>query len=219
MSKAATIYAKIARVMDEVSIIPKNGYNKHFGYNYVKEEDLVEMLRPILVKHGLVFIPNVVEQQRNGELTKVNMEFTLADVDTGEVVKSNFWGEGQDKNDKGLYKAYTGATKYFLMKTFQSQLEMTPKLEKYLRVKINSVETSGHHSHRVIPKGHLKVNNRVLNDHPRGNSRVMAKERHKANLREVLKDSLKSHPKISHKVKDRLKPSHKITAMKSSQVG
>ena len=116
---SGSIYAKISKVTDEVSVIPKNGYNGHFNYNYVREDDIIEMVRPILVKHGLVYVPNVVEQQRNGEFTKVNLEFTLADVDSGETLKSNFWGEGQDKNDKGLYKAYTGATKYFLMKTFQ----------------------------------------------------------------------------------------------------
>jgi hypothetical protein len=104
--------------MSQVSRVPKNGYNSFHKYNYATESDFTESIRPILLEAGLAFFSNVLEQEREGEFTKVKMEFILADVETGEVLKSTYWGEGQDKGDKGLYKAYTGATKYFLMKTF-----------------------------------------------------------------------------------------------------
>jgi hypothetical protein len=39
-------------------------------------------------------------------------------ADTGETLTSIYKGEGEDEGDKGLYKAYTGATKYFLTKNF-----------------------------------------------------------------------------------------------------
>jgi len=118
MSQQKSIFAKIGKVMSQVSRVPKNGYNKFHQYNYATESDLTESIRPILQESGLAFFSSVIEQSREGEFTKVQMEFTLADMDTGEVLKSTYWGEGQDKGDKGLYKAYTGATKYFLMKTF-----------------------------------------------------------------------------------------------------
>lgn len=118
MPEAKTIFSKIAKVMEKVSKVPKNGYNSFHKYNYATESDLTESIRPILLESGLAFFSSVLEQERDGEFTKVKMEFTLADVDTGEVLKSIYWGEGQDKGDKGLYKGYTGATKYFLMKTF-----------------------------------------------------------------------------------------------------
>jgi hypothetical protein len=113
-----SIFPKIAKVMSQVSRVPKNGYNSFHKYNYATESDLTESIRPILQEAGLAFFSNVLDQSREGEFTKVQMEFTLADIETGEVMKSIYWGEGQDKGDKGLYKAYTGATKYFLMKTF-----------------------------------------------------------------------------------------------------
>jgi hypothetical protein len=118
MSEQKNIFSKIAKVMSQVNRVPKNGYNSFHKYNYATESDLTESIRPILLEAGLAFFSNVVEQEREGEFTKVKMEFTLADIETGEVLKSTYWGEGQDKGDKGLYKAYTGATKYFLMKTF-----------------------------------------------------------------------------------------------------
>lgn len=118
MSEIQSIYKKIGKVMSAVVRVPKNGYNSFHKYNYTTESDLTESIRPILQEAGLAFFSNVLEQEREGEFTKVKMEFTLADMDSGEVIKSTYWGEGQDKGDKGLYKAYTGATKYFLMKTF-----------------------------------------------------------------------------------------------------
>jgi hypothetical protein len=118
MSELKSIFPKIAKVMSQVSRVPKNGYNSFHKYNYATESDLTESIRPILLEAGLAFFSNVLEQERDGEFSKVKMEFILADVETGEVLKSTYWGEGQDKGDKGLYKAYTGATKYFLMKTF-----------------------------------------------------------------------------------------------------
>lgn len=118
MTGLKSIYPKMAKVMSQVSRVPKNGYNSFHKYNYATESDLTESIRPILLDAGLVFFSNVLEESRDGEFTKVKMEFTLADVETGETLKSTYWGEGQDKGDKGLYKAYTGATKYFLMKTF-----------------------------------------------------------------------------------------------------
>lgn len=114
----ASLYVKIAKVMSQVSRVKKNGYNAFHKYNYATESDLTESIRSILFEAGLAFFSSVIEQERDGEFTKVKMEFTLADVETGEALTSSYWGEGQDKGDKGLYKAYTGATKYFLMKTF-----------------------------------------------------------------------------------------------------
>lgn len=104
--------------MSQVSRVPKNGFNNFHKYAYTTESDLTESIRPILLEAGLAYFSTVLEQSREGEFTKVKMEFTLADTENGEVLKSVYWGEGQDKGDKGLYKAYTGATKYFLMKTF-----------------------------------------------------------------------------------------------------
>lgn len=113
-----TIYAKIAKAMAQVERVPKTGYNSFHKYAYATETDLTESIRPILTECGLAFFSSVLEQSREGEFTKAKMEFTVADTETGECIKSTYWGEGQDKGDKGLYKAYTGATKYFLMKTF-----------------------------------------------------------------------------------------------------
>lgn len=112
------LYGKLATVMKAIKRIPKDGYNSFHKYHYTTEATLSEHIRDILVDNGIAFFSSVEEQERNGEFTKVKMRFIIADIETGETLESVYWGEGQDKGDKGLYKAYTGATKYFLMKTF-----------------------------------------------------------------------------------------------------
>lgn len=115
----ASLYRKIAKVTKEVGRVPKNGRNDFHKYNYATESDITDALRDLLADNGLAFLPpSVAEYETQGELTKVKMLFGLADCETGEVYEFTVWGEGQDKGDKGGYKAYTGAVKYALMKTF-----------------------------------------------------------------------------------------------------
>ena len=125
----AILYKKIAAVTAAVSRIPKNGFNSFHRYKYATESDITDGLRELLTANGLAFLPPSVlayertsTQKKDGspgdDLTRVQMQFELGCADTGEVYSSIMWGEGQDSGDKGFYKAYTGAVKYFLMKTF-----------------------------------------------------------------------------------------------------
>lgn len=117
MSNKAKLYQKLARLQSAVSMIPKTGKNKHQNYTYVEEGVLLDHIRPLLLENGLVFFSNVLETAKEGKFVQVKMEFTLADIETGEELKLHYWGEGMDGGDKAYYKAYTGATKYFFMKT------------------------------------------------------------------------------------------------------
>lgn len=117
------IFKKMAKVMEKISRVPKNGKNKFFNYDYVTEADLTDHIRPILAEEGVAFTSTVLETskvptEKDGMLSTVKMLFRLIDADDGSSIESVFLGEGIDKGDKGFYKAYTGCTKYFLMKTF-----------------------------------------------------------------------------------------------------
>lgn len=123
----ATLYRKIAAVTAAVSRIPKNGENTFHRYKYATESDITDGLRELLKENGLAFLPpSVISWERDetadnpktGPRTRVQVQFAIGCCDTGEVFTAMLWGEGQDTSDKGFYKAYTGAVKYFLMKTF-----------------------------------------------------------------------------------------------------
>jgi len=116
---------KMAKVLGEIHTIPKEGFNAHFNYKYVREDTLTEVIRPLLAKWGvsLVFGAVKVEDLATGDdrgtWTRIWCKFTLMDCD-GHKMSVLCPGEGTDAKhpDKALYKAMTGATKYFLYKTF-----------------------------------------------------------------------------------------------------
>ena len=113
-----SLYKKLLAVLSEVDRIPKNGHNAHFNYDYVLDADLVDHIRPLMVKHNLLMLPNVEETTQNGNIATAKMRYRFIDPETGDSEDVFFTGQGQDTGDKGYYKAYTGAEKYCLMKTF-----------------------------------------------------------------------------------------------------
>jgi hypothetical protein len=111
---------KLCKVLAEIHSIPKEGFNAHFQYKYVTEDTLTERIRPLLAKHGLCLVfGSKILPSPGPNRTQVACTFHLLDVDGNELI-TEVVGEGKDGNhqDKALYKAYTGATKYFLYKTF-----------------------------------------------------------------------------------------------------
>jgi len=134
----ASLFRKIAQVMGEVGNVPKNGYNSFHKYKYVQEADLVEAIRMKLAAHNVAVIPSlgdVVERpcksgSKDSIVTTARVAFTFVDGDTGAMFKSEWAGQGEDPTDKGLYSAYTGALKYFLMKTFLVSTGDDPERDK-----------------------------------------------------------------------------------------
>lgn len=122
----AKLFGKMAKVLGEVSRVPKNGRNDFHRYDYVTESDLVDSLRGLMAKNGIAFFVSCEDEpiridmgdSKNGPVTRVKMVAHFGCSETGETMSITFYGEGQDKGDKGVYKAYTGAIKYMLMKTF-----------------------------------------------------------------------------------------------------
>lgn len=126
------IFQKMNAVTSAVERIPKRGHNKFHNYDYILEADIVDGVRQPLLDNGLTIIPSVVEREtermktadgdgrvKEYNIRRVLVEFTIVDDDDPTVtIQSRWWGEGIDALDKGFYKAYTGAQKYFFTKTF-----------------------------------------------------------------------------------------------------
>lgn len=117
----ATLYRKIAEVMAAVDRLPKTGWNDFHKYHYVTEADLVEAVRGLLAERQVAILPSAHTVEWGGPKGTVTLfrgTFTFVDGETGASVSCKWAGTGDDPSDKGLYKAYTGALKYFLLKTF-----------------------------------------------------------------------------------------------------
>jgi len=134
MSETATknkpnLYKKLLDIMAEADRIEKDGHNVHFNYDFVSESHTVEVLRNLFVKHGIEPLPSVLfawqesreMQTKDGMRTDLHsyvfMQYRFVDVETGEETTTQWIGEGVDSQDKGFYKAMTGAQKYCLLKT------------------------------------------------------------------------------------------------------
>ena len=126
------LYAKLLSIQSKVRGLKKNeeAGQGASGYKYVNGSKVLDVLRPLMDKEGLLLIPQVdsIEneridyQTRNGGksemLSKVMMTFTWVDVETSETLPVKFGANGMNNWDKGLGSALTYAERYFLLKFF-----------------------------------------------------------------------------------------------------
>jgi|SRR6185437_13020091 len=112
---------KLAEACDAVGGIEKTGENKQQGYKYVKAADVAKAIRHELFKRGVVILQNeqkpewVEFETKSGTVMKecrLAIEYIIKD--SAESISVVGYGVAMDAGDKAIYKAKTGATKYFL---------------------------------------------------------------------------------------------------------
>lgn len=137
--RPTTIYGKLALIMGLVGQVKKSGRNEFHKYSYPKEQDVSEAVRPLLSELGLWiwwslysdpekgFLPHQrlnISRRRDGETTEADsltvlcFQFRFVDSEGVMTEPQIVMQYGDDTSDKGINKAYTGAFKYFLMKSF-----------------------------------------------------------------------------------------------------
>lgn len=113
----------LAAAQSEFKIVGTSGENKFDKYTYAKLEDYVAAIKPILPKHGLSILTSVDEvlplddrtTKNGGTEHAVRVKITARLMhSSGEWIEAGGIGEGQDRSDKSVYKAITGARKYAL---------------------------------------------------------------------------------------------------------
>ena len=127
MPETKNILKKIAAVMSMTTEVAKGGYNTAQGYKFAQDVDVINAVREHLVANNVVVLPEVTSVRETPittgkgtpmTLTTVSLNMRLVDADSGEEVVTSMAGQGTDTGDKGIYKAITGAVKYFILKTF-----------------------------------------------------------------------------------------------------
>ena len=105
--------------------VQKDKKNEHSKYSYLSEAKYKELFTQLLAEHGLELTSSCEEEKEIQTGHKsfgcgrvVTWQFTLTDIDTGYYEESYVTAEGWDSGDKAIYKAHTGALKYFLANTF-----------------------------------------------------------------------------------------------------
>lgn len=114
----ASLYAKIARVMGEIGTVEERGHHGQ-GYTYVTDGDMYNAVRAIMAKHNLAMLPpRLLGQRVEKDGTYIDIEFTLADGNTGATEVTPWFARLQNSSDKAIHAAMTMCVKYFLKYTF-----------------------------------------------------------------------------------------------------
>lgn len=120
--KEKLIYKKIIAAMREIQPIAKDEVNTDGNYKYRSIEAVMGGVSSILKKHGLIYLPTVVNRESrllSGVMTRtvITVRYDIYAED-GSSVSCCVVGEGQDMYDKSSSKAMTAAWKTMLCQVF-----------------------------------------------------------------------------------------------------
>lgn len=120
------IYESITALMQDIPAVGKEKRNKEQGFLYRGIDDVMNALQPLLTKHKIFVVPEVLEQKREERMTKngkgllyslLTIKYTFFAED-GSSVSAVVVGEGMDMADKASNKAMAVAFKYAMFQVF-----------------------------------------------------------------------------------------------------
>jgi len=126
VSDTKKIFEAISGIMSEIGAIGKDKVNTQQNFKYRGVDDVMNALQPILVKHGVFVVPEIVEQTREERTSKngatliysvCKIKYTFYATD-GSSVTAVIVGEGMDSGDKATNKAMAIAFKYACFQVF-----------------------------------------------------------------------------------------------------
>lgn len=114
--KTLNVHQRLAAAMGDVDYIQKE---KKQGMNYtiVSHDAVTAKVRPVLLKHGIVYYPVRCEHVHNGNRAECSLTVRFVNVDEpADFFDVPTFGYGIDPQDKGPGKAMSYAVKYALLK-------------------------------------------------------------------------------------------------------
>lgn len=123
---SGTIYECMGAIMRDMVAIGKDSTNAQQGFKYRSIDAVYNALQPLLAKHGVFTVPEVLDKTRDERtnskgtvlaFTCLRMKYTFHAPD-GSFVSCVVEGEGMDSGDKSSNKAMAVAHKYALLQTF-----------------------------------------------------------------------------------------------------
>lgn len=127
---AQNIYQRLAAVMGEVDYIQKDK-KQGMRYSIVSHDVVTAKVRPLLLKHGIVYPVSVLEHWQDGNMTGAKVEVAFVNIDDpSDRIVVNAFGHGIDDQDKGPGKAVSYAVKMALLKTLGLETGDDPDLDQ-----------------------------------------------------------------------------------------
>jgi hypothetical protein len=116
MTEQRNIHQRLAAAMGEVTYIQKER-KQGMQYTIVSHDAVTAKVRPVLLKHGIVYYPTSVNHTQNGNRAECSMTVRFVNIDEpADFFEVQTFGYGVDNQDKGPGKAMSYAVKYALLK-------------------------------------------------------------------------------------------------------
>lgn len=127
--KADNLIVKLAKIGDQIGKLAKTGKNAGYnGYDFIEYSVVAGKIRSLFAGHRVLIIPEVVSYEKEQISSKqgaigyhynLTMKFTVVNGDNpSDKFESPWLSEANDYGDKGVNKAITAGTKYFIMRLF-----------------------------------------------------------------------------------------------------
>lgn len=119
MTKATerNIYQRLHAVMRKVDFVAKGDKKVNGQYSYVSHDAVTAAVRPHLVDEGVIYFPQDLVTQQDGNRTEVHFNVRFVNVDQPtEFLDIPTFGYGIDPQDKGPGKAISYGVKMALLK-------------------------------------------------------------------------------------------------------
>ena len=127
-SKPISLAIKLAEIGEKVGAVKKGGTNQQQKYAFIEYAEVAARIRKLLAEYKVAIVPEVESYTASEVMNKyggkgfhyvLNMTFEIINGDDNEDRISKKWvGEAIDYGDKGVNKAITAGSKYFLMRLF-----------------------------------------------------------------------------------------------------
>lgn len=116
MAETLNVHQRLAAAMGDVDYIQKER-KQGMNYTIVSHDAVTAKVRPVLLKHGIVYYPVRCDNQHNGNRAECSMTVRFVNVDEPtDYFDVPTFGYGIDPQDKGPGKAMSYAVKYALLK-------------------------------------------------------------------------------------------------------
>lgn len=129
-SNTLNVLQRLNAVQQEVDYIQKE---KKQGMNYsiVSHDAVTAKVRPLMVKHGVLYYPENMRLTQNGNRTEVMLDIRFVSIDSpADHIIVATAGYGIDTQDKGIGKAISYAVKYALLKALGLETGDDPDLDQ-----------------------------------------------------------------------------------------
>lgn len=166
-AKIQSLASKLAAIGNEIGKIDKTGRNQQQNYAYIEYGVVAGRIRELFDKYKVIIIPNVDNIQQDEITNKyggkgyhyiLQMSFTLINGDCPEDQEVATWaGEASDYGDKGINKAETAGTKYFLMRLFNISEKGDEDADAQTPAEMKETRRASKFSRRTLAEAKLRL--------------------------------------------------------------